>query len=562
MTQAQALDILKTGGNVFLTGEPGAGKTYVINQYIAWLEAAGLTVAVTASTGIAATHIGGLTIHSWSGIGIKDQLNQYDFDRIASNEKQSKRLQKAQVLVIDEISMLGAGTLEMVEQVCRVVRQKAEPFGGLQVIFVGDFFQLPPITRQGEVLRYAFESGAWSAARPLICYISEQFRQEDEMLLSLLSSIRRNDVEEEHFTLLSEQTEIGFADIEPTRLYTHNADVDEVNKQKLAGLTGYARKFAMSGKGSKSMQQSLSKNCLSPELLELKEDAMVMCTKNNFEAGYVNGTLARVISFDAIDGNPVIKTSEGREIKIQPTSWEVVEDKKVLASIEQLPLRLAWAITVHKSQGMSLDAAEIDLSKAFVFGQGYVALSRVRSLLGLKVLGMSPTALRVDPRIVNQDAQFKTESNLAEKAFTDMEDSEVAKMHESFLLKMGGKMPKEGEVAERKSSFDRAQKESTYEATKLLLQKKLTVSQVAKERSMSPMTIWGHLEVLVESGEVTVDDLRHLQDSDYLTAEPAIIAAIEEVGAEKLKPIYEYCEEEFDYELIRLVRMMSTLKKK
>jgi len=559
MTQAQALDILKTGGNVFLTGEPGAGKTYVINQYIAWLEAAGLTVAVTASTGIAATHIGGLTIHSWSGIGIKDQLTKYDFDRIASNEKQSKRLQKAQVLVIDEISMLGAGTLEMVEQVCRVVRQKAEPFGGLQVIFVGDFFQLPPITRQGEVLRYAFESGAWAAARPLICYLSEQFRQEDEMLLSLLSSIRRNDVEEEHFTLLSEQTEIGFPDIEPTRLYTHNIDVDEVNRQKLGSLTGYVRKFAMSGYGNKTMQQSLTKNCLSPELLELKEDAMVMCTKNNFEAGYVNGTLGRVISFDAIDGHPVIKTSEGREIKIQPTKWEVVEDKKVLASIEQLPLRLAWAITVHKSQGMSLDAAEIDLSKAFVFGQGYVALSRVRSLAGLKMLGMSPTALRVDPRIVNQDAQFKTESNLAETAFADMPESEVQKMHESFVLKMGGRVPQAGDVAERKSSFDRVQKESTYEATKVLLQAKKTVAQIAKDRSMSPMTIWGHLEVLVEGGQIKPADLLHLQTEDYLAAEATILAAIDKVGSEKLKPIHEYCNEEYDYELIRLVRMIHTL---
>lgn len=545
---------------MFLTGEPGAGKTFVINQYISWLEAAGVTVAVTASTGIAATHIGGLTIHSWSGIGIKDMLSPYELDKISSNEKTSKRILKAKVLVIDEISMLGAGTLEMVEQVCRVVRQSAEPFGGLQVIFVGDFFQLPPITRQGEVLRYAFESEAWQRARPLICYLTDQYRQEDEMLLSLLQSIRLNDVNDEHFTLLSEQTEIGYPDIEPTRLYTHNADVDAVNADNLAKLPGSTRKFSMVGQGNKQLQQGLSKNCLSPELLELKEDAMVMCTKNNFEAGYVNGTLARVVSFDPIDGLPIIKTTEGREIKIQTTSWEVVEDKKVLASIEQLPLRLAWAITVHKSQGMSLDAAEIDLSKAFVFGQGYVALSRVRTLTGLKMLGMSPTALRVDPRIVNQDAQFRTESNLADAAFTDMDDADIDEMHKSFIHKVGGTMPAEGAIApSRRSSFERVQKESTYEITKQHLEEKKSVRAIAKERSMTEATIWSHLEHLVEEGTLTFSHLTHVLPEDYDAIEVRVLQAIAEHGPEKLKPLYEHCNEEIDYELIRLVRLQYTM---
>ena len=191
MTQEQALDILKTGGNVFLTGEPGTGKTYVINQYIAWLEAAGINVAVTASTGIAATHIGGMTIHAWSRIGPRDSLSPYDLDQIVNHEKTSRRIKKAQVLVIDEISMLGGPTLGMVDQVIRAIRQTNEPFGGLQVIFVGDFFQLPPIVRPGEETQYAFESLSWQQARPLICYLTDQYRQDDEMLLGLLKSIRQ-----------------------------------------------------------------------------------------------------------------------------------------------------------------------------------------------------------------------------------------------------------------------------------------------------------------------------------------------------------------------------------
>lgn len=555
MTQNEALDILKTGGNVFLTGEPGAGKTYVINQYIAWLEAAKIPVAVTASTGIAATHIGGMTLHAWSRIGIKDQLTARDLDSIATNEKASKRINKAKVLVIDEISMLDGKILDMVDQVCRAVRQSSEPFGGLQVIFVGDFFQLPPVTRQGEVMRYAFESYAWQQARPLIGYLTEQYRQEDEMFLGLLKSIRTNDVDDSHYTLLQEQDAIAYEDIEPTRLYTHNADVDAVNADRLAALSGTSRRFQMTGQGNKQLQQGLAKNCLSPETLELKLEAMVVCTKNNFEAGYVNGTLGRVVDFTGMEGYPVIETSDGKRITIKPASWEMVEDKKVLAAVEQIPLRLAWAITVHKSQGMSLDAAEIDLSKAFVYGQGYVALSRVRSLDGLKMLGMSPTALRVDPKVVDQDAQFQTESNLASNAFTDMDAEELATLQQNFVTKCGGTMPKEGEVAERSSSFERVQKESTYEQTKQLLLSGLTVRAVAKERDMSPNTIWTHVEKLVADGAITPGDIAHLQTADYSAVAQQLAAAMDAVGTEKLKPIFEHCNEEIDYDLIRLGRI-------
>ncbi len=558
MTQSQALDILKTGGNVFLTGEPGAGKTYVINQYIAWLEAAGIKVAVTASTGIAATHIGGLTIHSWSGIGIKDSLSPYDLDKIQSNEKICNRLKKTNVLVIDEISMLAGGTLDMVDQVCRSVRQKSEAFGGLQVIFVGDFFQLPPIGRPGDELRYAFESRAWEDAKPLVCYITEQYRQDDELFLSLLKSLRSGDVEEEHFTLLSEQTDIAFTDIEPTKLYTHNADVDAVNMTKLRSLPGMVRKFTMSGEGNKQLQQNLSKNCLSPELLELKEDAMVMCTKNNFEAGYVNGTLARVTAFDA-DGLPIIETSDKRTITIKPVSWEIRDENKIMAAIEQLPLRLAWAITVHKSQGMSLDAAEIDLSKAFVFGQGYVALSRVRTLAGLKMLGMSPTALRVDPKVIKHDHIFHQHSDMAEKAFAEMEDEEVTKLHRNFVTSSGGKMPEPGAVVVAEKGFARVQKESTYQQTKVLLEEKKTVAEIAKERKISQATVWSHLEKLVEAGHVSRNQLEHLEPDGWSKIYSAIELAINEHGSELLKPLYEHCNEEYDYDLIRLARMQYSL---
>lgn len=188
MTQKETLRIIKTGANVFLTGEPGAGKTYTINKYVSYLREHEINHAITASTGIAATHIGGMTIHSWSGIGIKETLNKYDLDRIASSEYVCRRVRKTKVLIIDEISMLRAETLSMVDAICREIKQNNEPFGGMQVILVGDFFQLPPIEKRNieqkragfieeKQARFRYESNAWTRLRPVVCYISEQYRQ-------------------------------------------------------------------------------------------------------------------------------------------------------------------------------------------------------------------------------------------------------------------------------------------------------------------------------------------------------------------------------------------------
>lgn len=309
----------------------------------------------------------------------------------------------------------------------------------------------------------------------------------------------------------------------------------------------------MVGHGNKQLQQSLVKTCLSPEQLELKEEAMVMCTKNNFEAGYVNGTLGRVVAFDH-EGMPVIETADKRRLTIKPTSWEVAEEGKVLASVEQIPLRLAWAITVHKSQGMSLDAAEMDLSRAFVFGQGYVALSRVRSLMGLKMLGMSPTALRVDPKVVSYDEHFRKESDAAAHAFEQMEAAEITAMHGAFVAARGGTLPT-GEIEVKTKGFERTQKESTYELTKQLLLEKKSVSAMAKERKMSPTTIWTHLEKLAAEGGVDIHALTHLEPENWDAVYQRITEAIAEHGSERLKPIFEYCQEEYDYDLIRLGRM-------
>ena len=287
---------------------------------------------------------------------------------------------------------------------------------------------------------------------------------------------------------------------------------------------------------------------------------MVMCTKNNFEAGYVNGTLARVVAFD--EGFPIIETADGTRITIKPVTWEIVEDKKILASIEQLPLRLAWAITVHKSQGMSLDAAEIDLSKAFVYGQGYVALSRVRTLDGLKVLGMHPNALQVDPKVVQRDARFHAESEAAEEAFVAMEETEILAMHERFVVSHGGVLPDPNSVAEVRAVAPRPQAVSTFTQTKLLVQEGKTVSQIMRERSLTEATVWSHLEKLVADRELVLTDITHFipADSDWDEIKAELFGLFREHGSERLKPIYEGAGEIYEYSIIRLARILYTLE--
>src|SRR3989344_888928 len=375
MLQETALKILQTGANVFLTGEPGSGKTHTVNAYVKWLRERGIEPAITASTGIAATHIHGMTIHSWSGICIKQDLTAYDLDKIAQNERVVRRVRDAKILIIDEVSMLSSKMFAMAEAVCREIRQRQAPFGGLQVVLVGDFFQLPPVVRReeqsgepqisfetGEVeepSHFAFSSRVWKELNPLVCYLSEQHRQEDAAFLDLLSGIRRGAFSPAHRTLLDSRRSVS-GRAGTTQLYSHNADVDRINDVEIGKISGDMRTYAMTSQGKDTLVTSLKRGCLSPELLSLKIGARVMFTKNDIEHKYVNGTVAGFVKESVY---PIIKTNSGRSVIAEPEEWHVEDGGRVLAKITQIPLRLAWAITVHKSQGMSLDAAHMDLSQ-------------------------------------------------------------------------------------------------------------------------------------------------------------------------------------------------------
>ena len=443
MTQQETLDILKTGANVFLTGEPGSGKTHTVNSYVRYLRAAKIRAAVTASTGIAATHLGGVTIHSWSGIGIKKNLSKMDVDRIAATEYLAKRIVKTAVLIIDEVSMLDGAVLNSVDQVCREVKRSDEPFGGMQVVLVGDFFQLPPVSRVGEeAAEFAFMASTWANLKPLVCYLSEQHRQEDQQFLRILTSLRQAAVTDEQRGQLDGRcVQPGATASDMTYLYAHNMDVDRINEERLGKISKLARIFHMKETGKPALIQQLKRGCLSPDELTLKEGAVVMFTKNDIRGRFVNGTLGVVTSWNKQTRSPVVTTKSGRRIDAEPVPWTIEDNGRVLARVEQLPLRLAWAMTVHKSQGVSLDAAVIDLRRAFEAGQGYVALSRVRTLKGLFLVGYNERALQVHPEVLDQDMNFRQVSDETAKAFSGLAVAELRRMHQNFVKAAGGKMP-------------------------------------------------------------------------------------------------------------------------
>ena len=558
MTQGEALTILKTGANVYLTGEPGSGKTHTINEFVGWLRDSGIEPSVTAATGIAATHVAGMTLHSWSGIGISESLSRADVDRIASKEHIARRIQKAKVLIIEEISMLSATTFEMADAICREVRRIDKPFGGLTVILVGDFFQLPPVSRGREV-QFAYTSPVWRDLNLLTCYLTEQYRQDDTEFLSVLSAIRAGQVEELHYEeLMRRHTEPAELPADAPKLFSHNADVDRINAGELAKLTGTVKKFRMSSKGKDSLVEGLIRGCLSPEVLELKEGAAVMFTKNSPQGRFVNGTLGVVTGWDA-SGQPIVTTKDGLKVATEPMEWQLEEQGKVKASIAQIPLRLAYAMTVHKSQGMSMDAAIMDLSKAFEYGQGYVALSRVRRLSGVYLTGLNQRALEVHPEILEKDRDFRAASDAARDAFAEMPEAERISMQKKFVKAMGGAWFEHAEDGKKKIENGKGNAKiagmpGRLAETLQTVRDSKSLKEAAKSRALAVSTIVKHLEELASIGKLSRSDFAHIVPLDIIDEIHEALAA--EQG-DKLSPVFHALHGRHSFEVIRLVRLMK-----
>ncbi len=562
MTQTEALKIMKLGHNVFLTGQAGAGKTYVLNQYINWLKENSVPVAITASTGIASTHIGGTTLHSFAGLGVSDEIDDRLLDQILQKQNVYRKVNNVSVLIIDEVSMLRSTVLDAVNIICKRIRAnnaetRDKPFGGMQVIFCGDFYQLPPVitNRELTVADYAFSSLAWKDAKPVICYITENHRQSDNSLNDILNNIRSGELDYELLESLTETVDRDLSEINHVKLYSHNADVDTINKTYYNKIESEdEREYYMTSIGNKLMIEKLKKSCLSPELLQLKVGTKVIFTRNDKFGKYNNGTIGEVIELKD-DDTPLVRLNNSKEIEVTTDTWRIEEDGKVLAQISQLPLRYAWAITIHKSQGMTLDAAEIDLSKSFGFALGYVALSRVRDIESMKLLGANANAFLIHPHIHKIDKELRAQSDKAAAAIHKYNDTEIEEKHNTFL---------------NKNKKEIAPKVNTFEETKKLLPPplegaaggggKISLEEIAKIRNLTVGTIITHIETLLDDNEIKFTDIENLIPKRL--KEKKIVEtynkAKESLGDEKLTPIKKYFEDkkiEITFDELKLLRI-------
>lgn len=578
MKQSTALDILKSGSNVFLTWQAWSGKTYVLNKYIEYLKHSGVWTSVTASTGIAATHISGRTIHSRSGVWIKESISEQDLESMFKKKYLHKNIQKTKVLIIDEISMLSAKTLDAVENIVRYFIDRNRPFGWVQVVLCGDFFQLPPISRYGSNWQnwewiFARQSNTRKELELSVCYLTEQHRQSDDKFLSILDKLRSNTVDQEAIEHLKERFYKNLDSVvEPTRLYTHNIDVDRINDLELSKINAPQKIFYMSTKWKGALVQALQKWILAVEELILKVWASVMFIKNSTDWSYMNGTLWKVIWFDDEKGYPLVKIWSWKIIKVSPETRTIDDWDKIEARATQLPLKLAWAITVHKSQWMSLDAAEIDLSKVFEYWQSYVALSRVRSLDWLRLIWLNEDKLEVHPEVLNADNIFRWISNECDAYFSWLNIQEKTDLHREFIENSfwtfyGTNLEElSQDVIDQKNKLKSIWATSwdlsaTYEKTKALVEQKLPIGEIASIRWISIDTIVKHFYVLSKA-------YPRLNLSMYLPRWE-IIGLVREVLDDlwqtsmlntnkesiKLWPIYYRLNEEFSYSDIRLAML-------
>ncbi|KAL1377699.1 hypothetical protein pipiens_016089 [Culex pipiens pipiens] len=408
--QKAVLEACKSGRSLFFTGSAGTGKSYLLRKIISTLPPDG-TVA-TASTGVAACLIGGTTLHSFAGIGSGEAALQRCYE-MASRPASASIWRKCKRLVIDEISMVDGDYFEKIEAVARYVRKNDKPFGGIQLILCGDFFQLPPVVKQDKLsrnaysqnpdqeplVRFCFSTKAWKECVQYCYELTEVHRQKDQSFVSILNSIRIGRVTTEIRDRLAATAKqnVNFEGILATQLCSHTSHADTINQSKLNNLTGEEKTFHAIDSDS-HMTQTLDQQVQAPGKLTLKIGAQVMLLKNlNIAEGLVNG--ARGVVLNYVQGYPTVQFKK-RQLLVKPEKWSIKTAGGLVVTRAQLPLKLAWAFSIHKSQGLTLDCVEMSLSKVFEAGQAYVALSRAQSLESLRVLDFDSKQVWASPQVL------------------------------------------------------------------------------------------------------------------------------------------------------------------
>lgn len=396
--QKYVLDAVTSGKNVFFTGGAGTGKSFLVNKIIGILPPD--TTFVTASTGVAAYQIGGTTLHSFAGIGSGAAVISSCVE-LAMRSTVAKQWKKCKTLIIDEISMVDGNYFKKLEHVARAVRGNKLPFGGIQLVLTGDFLQLPPVVKGKDERRFAFETSAWQRCVQLNIELTQVKRQSDQQLVSILTRLRVGQCwDEDVATLKSTRKHVVEKNgITATKLCTHTDDVNMINKRELEKLTGEEKTFVAMD-SDPSLKTFLNNTTSVEHTLRLREGAQVMLLKNlNIVAGLVNGARGAVIGWSN-NGNPIVKFMNGTSHEVKMEKWIVKSGGGNQITRSQIPLRLAWAFSIHKSQGMTLDCVEVSLSKVFECGQAYVALSRAKNLKSLRILDFVSTCVRADQKVI------------------------------------------------------------------------------------------------------------------------------------------------------------------
>lgn len=393
--QSQALDLLRSGENVFLTGGAGCGKSYVIRYFTKDLSPK--QMPLLASTGAAAVLVGGRTFHSFFGLGIMEGGADATFQRASRDRRLMRRLSEVEGVILDEISMISGEALQLAESLAREARGSQLPWGGMRVIAVGDFAQLPPVTRSGP-RDWAFKNPVWESSGFINCRLTLNERVQDEGFLNILNKVRMGGVDEQVINFLNgHQFEHDESD-PATRLFPRRDQSLHYNLKKLDEIPSEEVVIDSIYFGTERHQEILIKQGPVPPKLTLKVGAEVMFVQNDPNRRWVNGTRGTIVQIE--DDKIIVEKYKGRDVTVEKQQFSYLDaEGNVVASVIQFPLSLAYATTIHKSQGATLDELWCDLSRLWEPGQAYVALSRLRFGRGLKILRWSPRSIHVDPQV-------------------------------------------------------------------------------------------------------------------------------------------------------------------